>query len=82
MAESLETRKARMLAISAEIVTHAEAHWNDDGWDVIAECYTPGDLSEHFERCEVTTKAEAWSTVKLMRDHYLEQCADARNSAF
>ena len=71
-----------LLSISAAIVAHAEAHYEQDGWDVIVECYSPKDLAEHFEHCNVTIEEDAWETARTMISVYSDRLADARNSVF
>lgn len=69
--------------VAKAVYAHAEAHYEEGGWDVIVECKTINDLEREVEDAQLFTpeKAIAWyasGAVSIWADRQ----ADARNSAF
>jgi len=63
---------ATMTEMVEAVKAHANAHWDEDGWDEIAEGYEDREIAEVITRAEVTTVAEAISELheiaKLLKE--------------
>lgn len=59
----------------AAVKKHAEAHYNDGGWDVIVECWSDDDIAAAIHRC--TTANGAIALVSRIVGVYAERQADA-----
>jgi hypothetical protein len=73
------------IRLAEAVMTHAEKHYEDGGWDVIVECWTIDMLAENFveyppDPLTEDAAIEQWRTgaVAVWQDRE----ADARNSAF
>lgn len=65
------------------VIRHAEAHYDEGGWDVIVECRTLDEIRAELERDEsVTDAASAIASFAPVVDVWADRQADARNSAF
>lgn len=62
------------------VMAHAEAHYNDGGWDVIVECWDKEMLTEIL--IEQKDKESAWRLINGLVDIWADRQADAINSAF
>lgn len=69
-----------MDALVAAVRAHAEAHYQDGGWDVIVECWEDSDIVEEIGRAR--TAKGAIAKVAGIVSVYADREADARNSAF
>ena len=76
--------EAAILATCQEIYDYAEAHYEDSGWSVIVECYTPGDMVKEMARWEESPSSpeDVWESWKASVSIWGERMADAINSAF
>lgn len=59
---------------------YAAAHYEDGGWDVIAECWGDSDIEAHIKGAK--TEAQAIALFKTVVSVWADRQADARNSAF
>lgn len=70
----------------AGVMDHAHRHYEDGGWDVVAETYTQGELTATVmamrDGVPATTVAEAIAAMEPLVDIWADRQADARNSAF
>lgn len=62
------------------VMAYAEEHYNDGGWDVIAECWDKEMLTEILIR--QGDEEKAWSLIESLVDIWADRQADAINSAF
>jgi hypothetical protein len=70
-----------MLVTLVEFIkSHAEAHYEDGGWDVIVECWDDNAIAEFI--AGATTPDEALECFGPLIDVWSDRQADARNSAF
>ena len=75
----------RWLPIADQIFAYANKHYEDGGWDVIIECYTPTSLIETLMSSHgrpIANVKEFWDDVRFMVDVMADRQADARNSEF
>lgn len=70
----------------AAVMAHAAEHYNDGGWDVVAETYTEEELYATMASMRggmpAETLAEALAALAPLVDVWADRQADARNSAF
>lgn len=59
---------------------HAQAHYNDGGWDVVVECWDDEDIAEVIQGAR--TAKGAIRKVAVIVGVYADRQADAINSAF
>lgn len=59
---------------------HAQAHYNDGGWDVVVECWGDEDIAKCIKG--VRTTKGAIRKVAVIVGVYADRQADAINSAF
>lgn len=66
------------------VKTHAQEHYEDGGWDVLVECYSDAEISEHLEQDapDATEPEEAIRAFQWLVDVWHERQQDAINSAF
>ncbi len=64
----------------AAVRAHAEAHYEDGGWDVVVECWSDKDIADHIKGA--TTLTGALRKLSGVISVYADRQADARNSAF
>jgi len=50
---------ATMTEMVEAVKAHANAHWDEDGWDEIAESYEDCEIAEVLALLDLTTVAEA-----------------------
>lgn len=76
--------EAAILAVCEEIFAYAVAHYEDSGWSVVAECYTPADMVQEMALWEEppTSPEDVWESWKVSVSILGEHMADAINSAF
>ena len=76
--------EAAILATCQEIHAYAEAHYEDSGWSVITECYTPKDMVKEMSYWEESPSSpeDVWESWKVSVSIWGERMADAINSAF
>ena len=74
------TKEASPLA--KELMAHAEAHYNDGGWDVIVECWELQQIDEVLAENGATTLTEAVAGFAFLVGVWADRQADAMNSAF
>lgn len=76
----------QMITMVEAVIEHATAHYEDGGWDVIVECWTPDDIKEVLmnenQLTPVRTPAQAIAVFEPLVDIWADRQADARNSAF
>lgn len=70
----------RMVELVKAVYDHADRHYNDGGWDVIAECFEPAEVAERLT--DRMTEAEAIEQFGPSVSVWADRQADARNSAF
>ena len=56
---------------------HAEEHYEDGGWDVIAECWGDEDIRELLNEKKATTEREAIASFECIVSVWAERQADA-----
>ena len=61
---------------------YANFHYNDGGWDVIAECWGDKDILKFLTENNATTEEEALASFKDVVAVWADQQADAENSRF
>ena len=61
---------------------YANFHYEDGGWDVIAECWEDKDILKVLTRDNATTEKEALDSFKDVVAVWADQQADAENSRF
>ena len=59
---------------------HAQAHYNDGGWDVVVECWDDQQIADCIKGAR--TARGAIRKVATIVSVYADRQADARNSAF
>jgi len=64
------------------IKDYANFHYEDGGWDVIAECWDDKDLLKVLKESNATTEKEALAAFKDIVAVWADQQADAENSRF
>lgn len=69
-------------ALAAELIAYATEHYEDGGWDVLVECFSPGEIATTLAENGATTLAEAITAYAGAIDVWADRQADARNSAF
>jgi len=69
-----------MDALVAEVRAHAEAHYEDGGWDVIVECWEDADIEAAIGGAR--TLGGAIRKLHDVVSVYADRQADAHNSAF
>lgn len=62
------------------VKTHAEAHYEEGGWDVVVECMTDEDIANQIGKASTVKGALAKFSGPVAV--YQDRQADARNSAF
>jgi hypothetical protein len=69
--------------LALEVMEYAKAHYNDGGWDVVAECWIKPELCELIVRegCESVQDVKA-GVLGACVDVWADRQADAVNSAF
>lgn len=81
--------KPKMQALVDAVMAHAEAHYEDGGWDVIVECWDDEEIAELLRasrnsrgtnRSAVRTPSAAIKRVAEVVGIYADRQADARNS--
>lgn len=72
--------------LAEAVMKHAEAHYEDGGWDVLVECWTIDEiaarLEERLDADQLTPEAAIDSFRTLEVSVWADREADARNSAF
>jgi hypothetical protein len=64
------------------IYDYADEHYEDGGWDVISECYSPLVIKEILVAHKVENEKQAIAAFSDIISVYADRQADARNSAF
>lgn len=77
-----ESRLNRSKEHAVAIMAHAEAHYDDGGWDVIVECWSLKQITEFLIEHKITNFAEALAEFTVTAEMWADRQADARNSAF
>jgi hypothetical protein len=62
------------------VKAHAEAHYEDGGWDVIVECWSDEEIAQQIGRAR--TVKGALAAFRYIVSGWADREADARNSAF
>ncbi len=72
------------IELAKGVMAHAEAHYEDGGWDVMVECMTIEDIADEIDKHgpRVRSVSGAIRSVHFMVDVWADRQADARNSAF
>ncbi len=68
------------MTLARQLMTYAEEHYNDGGWDVIVECYELETIAGEIDGCE--TLADAIAVYADIVGIWSDRQADAENSAF
>ena len=76
----MNTQTATKAELVAAVKAHAEAHYNDGGWDVICECWDDQQVADCIR--DARTVRGAIKAVKEIVRVYADRQADAVNSAF
>ncbi len=63
--------------MAAAVMAHAEARYNDGGWDVIVECWTLGEIEASLAWSNPADTAEAIQHFAELADVLAERQADA-----
>ena len=74
--------KATMAQMIAAVKAHAVAHYEEDGWDSIVECYGDQDLQTEIEESGATTVHEAIRAVGYYAGIYHDRRQDIEAEAF
>ena len=64
------------------IKDYANFHYEDGGWDVIAECWEDKDILKVLTENDATTEKEALASFKDVVAVWADRQADANNSRF
>lgn len=70
----------RMNELIQAVKDHAQAHYNDGGWDVVVECWSDEDIARTIKGAR--TAKGAVKKVAVIVSVYKDRQADAENSAF
>ncbi|MFY1620065.1 hypothetical protein [Micromonospora sp. WMMD736] len=70
----------RMVDLVKAVYDHADEHYSEGGWDVIAECWEPAEIAKELR--EGMTEAEAVDEFRPSVSVWADRQADAINSAF
>lgn len=46
-------------ALATEVIEHATAHYDENGWDAIVECFTKAGIASELEAKGITTSRKA-----------------------
>lgn len=58
--------------------THAVAHYNDGGWDVVVECWDDDEIAEHLAEHDAKTLDEAVAAFEPVVDVWADRQAEAQ----
>ncbi len=61
---------------------HGIVHYQEDGWDVVIECYTDAEILRIICEAGATTPEAAIAAVKAYVNPYYEYREDIRGTAF
>ncbi len=67
------------LYFATQIQDHAKAHYEEDGWDVLVECWTLKEILQEIQGCRKyeTALKRVHKAVKLYDDHRREIQSEA-----
>ncbi len=71
-----------MEKLVAYVQQYALDHYEDGGWDIVAECFGADEIAEQLIKHGATDEASALDAFAVMVDVWADRQADARNSAF
>lgn len=74
--------KATMAQMIAAVKAHAAAHYEEDGWDSVMECYDDKDLQAEIEESGATTAHEAIRAVGYYAGIWNDRRQDIEAEAF
>ncbi len=64
------------------VKAYALEHYEDGGWDVVAECWSDASISTLLASKDATDEASAVGAFAVLVDVWADRQADGRNSAF
>lgn len=70
------------MTLVEHVKAHAQAHYEDGGWDVVVECYDDEMIEEVLDDNNARTPADAIKAFTPMVDVWDDRQQDAINSAF
>lgn len=76
------------VTLAEAVLAEAARRYEDGGWDVLVECWTTADFTEHWDsmvqygETRPATVLQALASVSSLVDIWADRQADARNSAF
>ena len=59
------------------VKAYANAHYEDGGWDVVVECWTDKEITDHLLKLNCTTEAQAIKSFEGCVGVWAERQADA-----
>ncbi len=72
-----ENKKELAGALAAKVMALAESRYEEGGWDVIAECWTLEEISEHLLEFDLLTEHEAVESFSRTASVFADRQADA-----
>lgn len=66
------------MTLTEFIKDHAEKHYEDGGWDVVVECWSDKEITDHLTEYKVTNEAQALDAFAFMVDVWADRQAEAR----
>ena len=66
-----------MSELIAAVKKHAEAHYEDGGWDVVVECWSDQELCGHIIQAKAKTEKQAIMSFSSLVSVWSERQADA-----